>query len=81
MATAKTTAKKHGGVRANSGIKPADGAKGLKRVNITIDPISDAIAHEFGLKEDGSSDRSLGIRRALAIAKAHQQSDGNPGAT
>lgn len=68
----------HGGARENCGVKTADGVKGVKRVNITIDPISDAIAHELGRKEDGSSDRSLGIRRALAIAKEKQESTGKP---
>jgi hypothetical protein len=42
-------------------------AKDMARVNITIDPQSDAIA-----KDLGEGDRSLGIRRALAIAKEQQ---------
>lgn len=65
--TTKPPAKQRGGARAGTGPKPADGAKDVKRVNITIDPKSDQIAQDIG---DG--DRSLGIRRALAIAKDHQ---------
>lgn len=61
--TTKPPAKQRGGARAGTGPKPADGAKDVKRVNITIDPKSDQIAHEIG-----EGDRSLGIRRALAIA-------------
>ena len=53
----------HGGAREGAGAKAVDGASGLRRVNITIDDASDAIARKLG---DG--DRSLGIRRALAIA-------------
>jgi hypothetical protein len=53
-----------GGARAGSGAKPADGASGMTRYNITLDDASDAIARALG---DG--DRSLGIRRALALAK------------
>lgn len=56
-----------GGAREGSGPKPADGARDMSRVNITIDAKSDAIA-----KEIGEGDRSLGIRRALAIAKDQQ---------
>lgn len=65
--TTKHPAKQRGGARAGAGPKPADGAKDVKRVNITIDPKSDQIAHEIG-----EGDRSLGIRRALAIAKDQQ---------
>lgn len=65
--TTKPSAKQRGGARTGTGPKPADGAKDVKRVNITIDPKSDQIAHEIG-----EGDRSLGIRRALAIAKDHQ---------
>lgn len=56
--------RKRGGARPGSGPKPADGAKDLHRVLITIDPKSDATA-----KLIGEGDRSLGIRRALAIAQ------------
>lgn len=65
--TTKPPAKQRGGARTGTGPKPADGAKDVKRVNITIDPKSDQIAHEIG-----EGDRSLGIRRALATAKDHQ---------
>lgn len=61
----------HGGARENCGVKAADGVKGVKRVNITIDPESDAIAQRIG-----EGDRSLGIRRALAMAKGNQQPKG-----
>lgn len=67
--TPKPPAKKRGGARIGTGPKPADGAKDMTRVNITIDAKSDAIA-----KEIGEGDRSLGIRRALAIAQ--QQRNG-----
>lgn len=71
--TTKPPAKKRGGARVGTGPKPVDGAKGMTRVNISIDGHSDSIA-----KELGEGDRSLGIRRALAIAKdlqdgTHQQ--------
>ncbi len=52
---------RRGGARPGSGPKPADGAVGVRRVNIMLDPISDATARALG---DG--DRSVGIRRALA---------------
>lgn len=55
----------HGGAREGAGSKTADGATGVKRFNITLDTASDEIARKLG---DG--DRSLGIRRALAIANA-----------
>lgn len=52
-----------GGARPGSGPTPADGARGMTRVNISIDEASDQIA-----KDLGEGDRSLGIRRALKIA-------------
>ncbi len=55
----------HGGQREGAGRVGADGVTGVRRVNITLDAESDAIAKRLG---DG--DRSLGIRRALAIAGA-----------
>jgi hypothetical protein len=63
MTPAKKTSTR-GGARKGTGPKPADGATDLSKVTITIDPISDSIA-----KDIGEGDRSLGIRRALAIAK------------
>lgn len=54
-----------GGARKNSGVKPADGATGLKRTSITIDAKSAQILRGFG---DG--DLSLGIRRAAACISA-----------
>lgn len=65
----KTPAQKkgHGGARSNAGVKAADGVKGLKRVNVTLDEESDAIARRLG---DG--DRSLGLRRALRIANEQE---------
>lgn len=55
---------RQGGARANAGVKAADGATGLKRFNVTLDPASDEIA-----KRLGGGDRSLGLRLALQIAK------------
>lgn len=55
----------HGGARPGAGAKAGDGATGMRRVNITLDDVSDAIARRLG-----GGDRSLGIRRALAIADA-----------
>lgn len=55
----------HGGARSGAGAKAADGASGMRRVNVTLDDASDEIA-----KRLGGGDRSLGIRRALAIADA-----------
>ena len=55
----------HGGQRDGAGRVGADGVTGVRRVNVTLDAESDAIA-----KRLGEGDRSLGIRRALAIAGA-----------
>lgn len=55
-----------GGPGRGQGIKPADGATGLKRTNITIDAESAATLRAFG---DG--DLSLGIRRAAVLVKSH----------
>ncbi len=52
-----------GGAREGAGPKTADGARGVSRYNVSLDDASDQIARKLG---DG--DRSLGIRRALAIA-------------
>lgn len=65
MSAEKTT--RQGGARRNAGVKAADGATGVKRFNVTLDPASDEIAKRLG---DG--DRSLGLRRALQIAKDHK---------
>lgn len=54
----------HGGAGRGQGLKAADGATGLKRTNITIDPVSADTLRSFG---DG--DLSLGIRRAAAHVK------------
>ena len=63
----KSIKKPHGGPGRGQGLKAADGATGLKRVNITINPERTDILRKFG---DG--DLSLGIRRAAdAIAKHH----------
>jgi len=53
-----------GGPGRGQGIRAADGATGLKRTNITIDPASADALRAFG---DG--DLSLGIRRAAAHIK------------
>lgn len=58
---------RQGGARPNAGVKAADGATGVKRFNVTLDPASDEIA-----KRLGGGDRSLGLRRALQIAKDHK---------
>lgn len=50
-----------GGPGRGQGRKPADGATGLRRRNISIDDASADILRQFG---DG--DLSLGIRRAAA---------------
>lgn len=54
-----------GGPGRGQGVKAADGATGLKRVNISIDPESDAIAKRAG------PDRSSGIREALRFWARH----------
>lgn len=51
----------HGGPRR----KATDGATGLKRTNITIDPASADVLRAFG-----GGDLSLGIRRAAAHIKS-----------
>ena len=57
----------HGGPGRGQGLKAADGATGLKRINITINQEHMAILRDFG---DGKL--SLGIRRAAdLIAKNH----------
>lgn len=55
-----------GGPGRGQGLKAADGATGLKRTNITIDPESAETLRAYG---DG--DLSLGIRRAAAHIKSH----------
>ena len=55
----------HGGAGRGQGRKPSDGAIGLERRNISIDPESDAIAHRAG------RDRSSGIREALRFWATH----------
>ena len=55
----------HGGAGRGQGRKTADGAIGLERRNISIDPESDAIAHRAG------RDRSSGIREALRFWATH----------
>lgn len=63
----KSIKKPHGGAGRGQGLKAADGATGLKRINITINQEHMAILRDFG---DG--DLSLGIRRAAdLIAKHH----------
>jgi hypothetical protein len=52
-----------GGAREGAGVKASDGATNTRRVNITIDDESDAIAQRIG-----GGDRSLGIRLALKHA-------------
>lgn len=56
----------HGGPGRGQGIKAADGATGLERRNVSIDPESAGILRAFG---DG--DLSLGIRRAAVLVKSH----------
>jgi len=55
----------HGGPGRGQGIKAADGATGLKRVNVSLDEASIAAAKALG---DGEV--SLGIRRALSHHKS-----------
>lgn len=55
----------HGGPGRGQGIKAADGATGLKRVNVTLD--EDSID---ALRQLGDGELSLGIRRAAAHIKA-----------
>ena len=50
---------KHGGAGRGQGIKASDGATGLKRVNVTLDPATIEI-----LRDAGDGQLSLGIRRA-----------------
>ena len=57
----------HGGPGRGQGLKAADGATGLERKNISIDPASAEILRAFG-----SGDLSLGIR----LAAAHLKSSG-----
>lgn len=64
-AIAEARAGSHGGPGRGQGLKAADGATALKRVNITIDAECDAIAHRAG------KDRSLGIREALRFWAEH----------
>jgi len=54
----------HGGPGRGQGVKAADGATGLKRVNVSLDEASIAAAKKLG---DGEV--SLGIRRALSHHK------------
>lgn len=56
-----------GGPGRGQGLKAVDGATGLKRTNITIDPESAETLRAFG---DG--DLSLGIRRAAGEIKRMQ---------
>lgn len=56
----------HGGPGRGQGIKAADGATGLERRSISIDPASAETLRAFG---DG--DLSLGIRRAAVHIKSH----------
>ena len=56
----------HGGAGRGQGLKAADGASGLERRSISIDPASAVILRAFG---DG--DLSLGIRRAAVLVKSH----------
>lgn len=55
----------HGGPGRGQGLKAVDGATGLERKNISIDPASAETLRAFG---DG--DLSLGIRRAAAHLKS-----------
>lgn len=54
----------HGGPGRGQGAKAADGATGLKRVNVSLDDASIAAA-----KALGGGEVSLGIRRALSHHK------------
>lgn len=54
-----------GGPGRGQGVKAADGATGLKRVNVSLDETSIEALRQFG---DG--ELSLGIRRAAAHIKA-----------
>lgn len=54
-----------GGARVGTGPRPVDGARGVKRYNVTLDDACEALARELG-----EGDRSLGIRRALAMARS-----------
>ena len=55
----------HGGPGRRQGIKAADGATGLRRVNVSLDEASIEALRQFG---DG--ELSLGIRRAATHIKA-----------
>lgn len=55
----------HGGPGRGQGLKAADGATGLKRVNVSLDEASIDALRKFG---DG--ELSLGIRRAAAHIKS-----------
>lgn len=55
----------HGGPGRGQGVKAADGATGLKRVNVSLDDASIEAARALG---DGEV--SLGIRRALSHHKS-----------
>ena len=55
----------HGGPGRNQGRRAADGATGLRRVNVTIDSQS-----ADKLRAHGDGDLSLGIRRAAATLPA-----------
>lgn len=59
-----STKNTHGGPGRGQGLKASDGATGLKRTNISIDPASVKI-----LRGLGDGDLSLGIRRAAANIK------------
>lgn len=60
------TPPQHGGARTGSGVKPSDGAHGLRPVTVSLDAATiagaQALAHALG----GSV--SVGLRRAVAIA-------------
>lgn len=49
----------HGGAGRGQGVKAADGATGLKRINVSLDPPSIDV-----LRTLGDGELSLGIRRA-----------------
>ena len=53
---------KRGGAGRGQGAKTADGVAGVKRYNVTLDAATDAAALRLG-----NGNRSVGIRRALAI--------------
>lgn len=55
----------HGGPGRGQGVKAADGATGLKRVNVSLDDASIE-----ALRQLGDGELSLGIRRAAAHIKA-----------